>query len=251
MKLSKLLLLASTVFILSCKTEKTEVARIDTQRIAVDNSFQEDSQISEFISPYKEHLNATLDSALAYNPSLLSKNEGELNTAIGNLMADAVLIQANPVFRKRTGKNIDMVLLNHGGIRAVIPAGKVTSRTAYQIMPFENEIVIAELTGKKIKEMLKYLEKAKTAHPVSGIKILADKNYKTIKATINEEEIEDDMTYFVATSDYLVNGGDNMNFFKDPVNLYGADYKIRNAMIDYFKKTDTIKAKIDDRYIKE
>ena len=251
MKLFRTFLIAFTAIILSCKTEKTEVIKIDTERIAVDNSLKEDTRILEFITPYKEHLNATLDSALAYNPTLLSKNDGELNTAIGNLMADAVLIQANPVFKKRTGHNIDMVLLNHGGIRAVIPAGEVTSRTAYQIMPFENEIVIAELTGKKIKEMLKYLEKAKTAHPVSGIKILSDKNYKTIRATINEKDIEDEQTYFVATSDYLVNGGDNMNFFKDPVNLYGADYKIRNAMIDYFKSIDTIKVKIDERYIKE
>jgi len=41
-----------------------------------------------------------------------------------------------------------------------------------------------------------------------------------------------------------------MAFFNNPVNLYKTDYKIRNAMIDYFKKIDTIKAKIDDRYLR-
>ncbi|CAL65622.1 5'-nucleotidase C-terminal domain-containing protein [Christiangramia forsetii] len=251
MKFSKLLIIALSAVILSCKSEPKEVGEINTERIPVDTNLKEDAEFSEFIKPYKEHLNATLDSTLAYNPDLLSKNDGDLNTAIGNLMADAVLIQSNPVFKKRTGKNIHMVLLNHGGIRAAIPAGNVTSRTAYQIMPFENEIVIAELTGKKVKEMLKYLEKAKSAHPVSGIKILANKNYKTINATINEKEIEDDNTYFIATSDYLVNGGDNMAFFNNPVNLYRIDYKIRNAMIDYFKKIDTVQAKIDDRYIRD
>ncbi|WP_300440837.1 5'-nucleotidase [Christiangramia sp.] len=251
MKFSNFLILGFLVVFYSCKTEKPGVTRIASERIAIDNSIEADKQISEFIKPYKEHLNATLDSTLAYNPTLLSKSDGDLNTAIGNLMADAVYIQTNPLFKKQTGKNLDMVLLNHGGIRAEIPAGNVSARTAYQIMPFENEIVIAELTGVKLKAMLKYLEQAKTAHPVSGIKIRADKNFNIIQASIDGEEIQDNKTYFVATSDYLSNGGDNMAFFKNPVNIYRTDYKVRNAMIDYFTKIDTVQAKIDDRYIRE
>jgi len=253
MKIIRIIAFSFLVLVVSCKGNEHAslgISEIEAQRIPVKETIKKDREVSEFIKPYKEHLNATLDSTLAHNPNLLSKSDGDLNTAIGNLMADALLIQTNPVLKKQTGKEIDMVLLNHGGIRAEIPAGNVTSRTAYQIMPFENEIVVAELTGKKIKEMLKYLEKAKTTHPVSGIKILADKNYKTLKATINGKEINNKETYFVATSDYLVNGGDNMAFFSNPVNLYKTDYKIRNAMIDYFKKIDTIKAKIDDRYLR-
>lgn len=248
----KAVLIVFSLLLFSCKGENNlGVSEIKTERISIDDKIQDDKEISEFIAPFKEHLNATLDSTLAFNPTSLSKNDGDLNTALGNLMADIVMAQADPVFNKRTGNKIDMVLLNHGGIRAEIPKGAITSRTAYQVMPFENEIVVAELTGKKINEMLKYLEKAKTAHPVSGIQIIADKNYKTIKASINETAIDENKTYFVATSDYLVNGGDNMSFFKDPVNLYKTDYKIRNAMIDYFKKIDTVKAGIDNRYIRE
>ena len=245
--------LSLSTLLFSCKgsTDTLNLAEVDSERITVDESIKGNAEIEEYIAPFKEHLNATLDSVIAYNPKLLSKNNGDLNTALGNLMADIVMVQANPVIKKRTGRDIDMVLLNHGGIRSELPAGGVTSRSAYNLMPFENEIVVAELTGKKIKQMLKYLEKAKTAHPVSGIKITADKNYKTIKATISGEEIDENRTYLVATSDYLLNGGDNMTFFKDPVNIHGADYKIRNALIDYFTKADTIKAEIDDRYIRE
>ncbi|HMC02386.1 MAG TPA: hypothetical protein VKN14_15205, partial [Flavobacteriaceae bacterium] len=56
-------------------------------------------------------------------------------------------------------------------------------------------------------------------------------------------------TYYVATNDYLYSGGDNMTFFKPNDSLYDLNYKIRNALIDYFKKTDTIKPVIDDRFI--
>ena len=249
-----LILLSSFLIISSCKgtkTEDIEVAKITSERITIDNELKEDNEITEFIAPFKDHLNKTLDSVIAYNPTLLSKSDGDLNTALGNLMADVVMIQANPVIKKRTGRDIDFVLLNHGGIRSELPEGGVTSRSAYNLMPFENEIVVAELSGKKVKEFLKYLEKAKTAHPVSGIKIKADRNYKITSASIKGKEIDENKTYLVATSDYLYNGGDNMKFFKDPVNLYGADYKIRNALIDYFNKVDTIKTQIDDRYIRE
>lgn len=234
----------------SCKTGTLEPAEITGNRIAIDQTITPDTSIENFIKPYSQHINKTLDSILAYNPTNLNKNDGELNTALGNLMADIIMIQVNPVFQSRTGKKIDFVLLNHGGIRAAIGKGTVNARTAYSLMPFENEVVVAELTGKKINELLSYLEKNRTAHPISGIQISVDQSYKIIDATINGEKIDPEKTYFVATSDYLQQGGDNMTFFKDPVNIYITNYKIRNTIIDYFQKVDTLKTKRDNRYIK-
>ncbi|MDT0676725.1 5'-nucleotidase [Autumnicola musiva] len=243
-------LLLCSFLVLSCKSESNS-AKIEAQRIAIDQRIPQDTAITSYIAPYKEHINATLDSALAYNPGNLSKDDGELNTAIGNLMADILMEQANPVFRQRTGQKIDAVLLNHGGIRASLNKGIVTARSAYGLMPFENEIVVAELSGAKVQEMLQYLEDAGTAHPVSGVQIKMNNNYKITEATINDKSIDSNKNYFVATSDYLQQGGDNMIFFKDPVKLYHLDYKLRNAIIDYFRKVDTIKAKIDNRLIKD
>ena len=88
-------------------------------------------------STYKSNI----DSVISYAPETYSKKDGNLNTAIGNLMADAVFSEANPVFNKRTGQNIDFVILNHGGIRSMIPKGNITTRTAYNVMPFENSVV--------------------------------------------------------------------------------------------------------------
>lgn len=236
--------------IISCKTGPLKPAEIEGKRIAIDESIAPNTSIENFIKPYSQHINKTLDSALAYNPTNLNKSDGELNTALGNLMADIIMVQVNPVFKSRTGKEIDLVLLNHGGIRAAVGMGPVNARTAYSLMPFENEVVIVELTGNKINEMLSYLESNRTAHPLSGTKIKVDRNYQIIEATINEEKIDPEKTYFVATSDYLQQGGDNMIFFKDPVNFYNTDYKIRNTIIDYFQKVDTLKTKRDNRYIK-
>ncbi|MBI6120253.1 5'-nucleotidase C-terminal domain-containing protein [Salegentibacter maritimus] len=252
MKLFKLINCAFfALIILSCKDDSIETAKVKGQRIAIDNKIESNTEIKEFITPFKEHLNKTLDSTLTYNPQAMVKSDGDLNTAIGNLMADVVMEQAGPVFKSRTGNEIDMVLLNHGGIRAGLNKGKISTRSAYALMPFENEIVIAEISGAKIKEMLTYLERTKTAHPVSGIQIIMNKNYKVKSAEIKGKKIEKDKTYFVATSDYLQQGGDNMLFFKNPVGLTKIDYKLRNAIIDYFKKVDTLKVTKDNRFIRQ
>lgn len=245
-----IILLAIGFLLFFCKTEAYQNAEITAERIPVDASIIANKEIEAFIKPFADQINKTLDSIVAYNPQELNKSNGELNTAIGNLMADIVMEQAGPVFKSRTGKEIDIVLLNHGGIRSTVGKGPVTARTAYSLMPFENEIVVVELQGNKIEEMLSYLENNRTAHPLSGIKILVNKNYKVTTATIQGKEIDPNQTYIVATSDYLQQGGDNMNFLKDPVNLYRVDYKIRNAIIDYFNKVDTLKTARDDRYIK-
>lgn len=248
--LKKPFLLLLIVFgLISCKNNPYQNQEIKASRIAIDPSVKADTAIQNFIQPYADHINRTLDSVVAYNPQDLNKSDGELNTALGNLMADIVYEQANPVFNSRTGKNIDIVLLNHGGIRSTMDKGDITARAAYSLMPFENEIVIVELEGSKVLEILAYLENNRTAHPLSGLNIKVDRNYKVSEATIAGAEIDPSKTYFVATSDYLQQGGDNMVFFEDPVDLHRVDYKIRNALIDYFNKTDTIKAARDDRYI--
>ncbi len=149
------------IIVLGCKGNSIETAEIKGQRIAVDEKIEANAEIEEFIQPFKEHLNKTLDSTLAYNPRAMVKSDGDLNTAIGNLMADVVMEQAGPVFKSRTGNEIDMVLLNHGGIRSSLNKGNISTRSAYALMPFENEIVIAELSGEKINEMLTYLEQSK------------------------------------------------------------------------------------------
>ncbi|HSI69965.1 MAG TPA: 5'-nucleotidase [Gillisia sp.] len=250
MKYKFLLLLLPVLIFSSCKQENLLLREIKGERIPVNNEIAEDTAIANYIRPFSQHINKVLDSVVAYNPQYLNKSEGELNTAIGNFMADVIIEQANPVFKSRTGKNIDMVILNYGGIRATIEEGPLTARTAYSIMPFENEIVVAELSGSRIKEMLTYLENNRTAHPVSGIKIEMNRDYKITNATIDGRPIDENSTYFVATSDYLQQGGDNMNFLKDPITLHVIDYKLRNAYIDYFNKIDTLRTVRDDRYIR-
>ena len=233
----------------SCK-DNFHLNKIEAARLEINSQIKEDSLINNFIEPYRLDVNKNLDSVLAFSIDTYSKNDGELNTAIGNLMADAVLKESNPVFKSKTQESIDFVLLNHGGIRSVLPKGPITARSAYQLMPFENSVVVAKLKGVVIKELVNYLRNAKRAHPISGLTIKVDTDYQLLEAQINGEFINDEHYYNVATNDYLYNGGDNMSFFQKSDTLHILNYKIRNILIDYFSKNDTIRPMIDQRFIR-
>ena len=166
-----------------------------------------------------------------------------LSTGIGTDNIDIVMNELD------AAKNIDFILLNHGGIRSMISKGDITVRTAYKVMPFENSVVVCELEGRHVYELINYLILNKKAHPISGINIVLDKNYNLLDAKINGKSIDKNKIYSVATSDYLLNGGDKMIFFEKSKKNIILDYKIRNILIDYFKEVDTVSFKIDNRFI--
>ncbi|MFC0604533.1 5'-nucleotidase C-terminal domain-containing protein [Winogradskyella pulchriflava] len=233
----------------SCNND-SHISKIEGKRVEINEAIASDSTIENFIAPYRENVNKNLDSVISYAPETYSKSDGELNTAIGNLMADAVFAESNPIFNKRTGETIDFVLLNHGGIRSIISKGNVTTRTAFEVMPFENSVVVVALKGEQIFQMMDYLSKAKRAHPVSSqLQLTLNSNSEVESATINGKPIHKTATYYVATNDYLYNGGDRMTFFQPNDSLYVLDYKVRNVLIDYFKKKDTINPIRDNRFI--
>ena len=249
MKLNPLYIIFFALIIFSCKKEQQNLIKIEGKQIAITDSLASNSEVETYVKPFREHVESDLDNIISYSLKTYTKNDGEFNTAIGNFMADAVYEQANPVFKSRTGYDIDMVILNHGGIRSVLSKGNITTRTAYELMPFENSIVVVALNGKNIYGLVEYLVEGKRAHPVSNFMLKIDKDFNVVETLINNQEIDTLKTYYVATNDYLYSGGGNMTFFKPNDSLYDLNYKIRNALIDYFKKTDTIKPVIDSRFI--
>ncbi len=237
----KLFVIFLTLFFLgSCAKQNFYVSKIEGKRITITNKETQNQQIENYIKPFREHINKDLDSVLAYCPETLDKNDGKWQSTIGNLMADVTLQRGNLVFKAREKKQIDLCILNSGGIRAILPKGNVTSRTAFEIMPFENSLVVIALKGEQIYELVDYFVATEKPHPLSGITFTIGKDKRAKNILVQGKPIEKDTIYYVATNDYLSNGGDNMNFFKKSVQKYDLDYKLRNVLIDYFKEVDTI-----------
>ncbi|OAB29758.1 5'-nucleotidase, C-terminal domain [Flavobacterium fryxellicola] len=249
---SKLFVIFLTFFlVVSCSKQNYYVTKIEGKRIPITEKENQVPEIENFIKPYREHINKDLDSVLAYCPETLDKSSGKWQTKIGNLMADVTLMRGNIVFQAREKKKIDICLLNSGGIRSILPKGNVTARTAFEIMPFENSLVVIALKGAQIIEMVDFFIAEKKPHPLAGVTFTIDKNNNAKNIEVQGKPVQKETIYYVGTNDYLSNGGDNMNFFKKGVQKFDLEYKLRTILIDYFKAVDTIPVINDIRITEE
>lgn len=243
----KYLFFGSLLFMLiSCKEDKKHLFKITAKTTLIDSSIIEDSLIFKTIQPYKEKLSVKMDKILCYAPVDFVKYDGNMQSSLGNLMADLSYEIANPIFKDYTKKNIDFVFFNYGGMRAIIPKGDITTEVAYKLMPFENKLVVVTLPGNKIVELLHYFTQGKSAHPISKQVQLTIKGDQYL-FKLNGKRLDKNKNYNILTSDYLQNGGDNMVFFKEPKELTDLNLKVREAIIQYFTKVDTLKIDIDSR----
>jgi len=112
-------------------------------------------------------------------------------------------------------------------------------------MPFENELVVLNLHKDEFYQMLKYVTK-RGGEPLGGVKVVQSKD--TIMYTLNNKVSIYKDSISVLTTDYLANGGDKMNFFKNKVQKK-LNIKLRDAIINYCKKQDTLNIILDQRII--
>jgi 2',3'-cyclic-nucleotide 2'-phosphodiesterase (5'-nucleotidase family) len=232
----------------ACKKSEKQLVQVTAKNIAIDTTIKAAEEIVRVIHPYKEKLVAEMQEVLCYSPREIVKSDGNMQSSLGNLLADLCFEMAHPIYKEKTNASIDFALFNHGGIRATIPAGSITKADAFKLMPFDNELVVVALSGEKVLELVAYFIKSRKAHPVSkSIQLTIGENYNNLK--INGKIFDKNKSYTVLTTDYLQGGGDKMNFFKKPKQRILLNYKMRDAIIDYFRKKDTLHTAIDNRII--
>src|SRR5690606_35316878 len=168
----------SLISFTACKSaeDKTDTSFTLYENAVIDSSGEEDSLVRNFIIPYKNHVDEEMNKILSYAPETMDKSQGVWETTIGNLLAESAMEMVEPIFFQRTGQHIDACMFNHGGIRTIIPEGNVTTRTAYEVMPFENEALVLKLTANEIDELAQYVINKKIPHPLSNITIEIDGN---------------------------------------------------------------------------
>ena len=206
----------------------------------------EDSTLTDIINVYKDSIDLKLDNVIGFSRGLYTKDDYskiKFNSSLGNLIADIIFKQADSVFYKSFGNNIDFVLQNHGGIRSSLFEGEIKLTDAYKILPFENEIVVLEISKEVFDEMVLFLINEKFPHPISGFSIMND------KALINKESSSNNK-FFLATNDYLLSGGDNMFFLEKNSNVYQLGYSLRDAFIDYTINKENLDSRVDNRFIR-
>ncbi|NIF07188.1 bifunctional NAD pyrophosphatase/5'-nucleotidase [Chryseobacterium sp. Tr-659] len=245
MKNKFLLLGIALASLTACKTVSApSLVNVKTQKnISINNELKNDEAFVKVIEPYKQKLDKEMNQKISHTSVDLTKQGN--NSNLGNLLADYTFEGGNDWLQAHLKQNADAALINIGGIRTTIGKGDIFLKNLFEVMPFENELIIVKMKGTDLQALFDYYAKTQVNNPVSHLYI-ETKNGQLSKSLINGKTPEPNKDYYIATSDYLALGGDNMKFFAKGEAI-PTGVKLRDLYIEYFKKNPEIVPATDVR----
>ncbi len=165
---------------------------------------------------------------------------------LGDLIADA----------QRAAGGGDVAVMNTGGVRASLDTGLVTYGMLFEVAPFGNRLVRLTVTGRALRD---YLERVVSHSPVrahlSGAQVRYDPS-RPAGSRVTEvrlasgRAIDDEATYRLVLSDFLVAGGDGLNLSGTAVRIEPLNIVDLDALIDYLRsQPEPVRAPTDRRLV--
>lgn len=244
---SKYLLIAFPFFIYSCTNRVSYThATSSCQTIAINDSLVKDSAAEVVISPYRTFLNEKMNEVIGYSEKELTKDLVE--SPLGNFTADAL----RNIASKYCGSKVDLAVVTIGGLRASIPKGTVHMADVYELMPFDNVLVVVTVDGSVLRQLFEYMC-IKYNVAISNAKIMFRKS-KLTYALVDGKPLDVKKQYTVAISDYLASGGDEMYFMRDAQkSTKTLPLLVREAILEYVKDLTKagkkINAEVEKRFV--
>jgi 2',3'-cyclic-nucleotide 2'-phosphodiesterase (5'-nucleotidase family) len=243
-----LIVLFFTIFTCCSAPKTAQKTEGSTYKLSDSLIASADPEITAFIAPYLAELNSELNKIIAVSAIPMEKSQPE--GLLGNFVADLTLYITNKI---SSNIKADFCFLNNGGLRSTLPKGDITLKRVYELMPFENELVILTLDGPTTLLLIEFIAK-KGGMPVSGIE-MGIYDHKPVNVLINDKPFNVAENYNVVTSDYLANGGDNLIFLTALNDRNYIGIKVREAIIHYMEEQheagNQLDARLDSRIYHE
>jgi 2',3'-cyclic-nucleotide 2'-phosphodiesterase (5'-nucleotidase family) len=229
--------------VISCRTPYTSKSLLYSNYRISGNQQLSDTALIDLLRPYADSVNKSMNEVIGFIETSLEKQQPE--GTLGNLMADAMLFQS----RQKFNMPVEVAMINNGGVRLnQLPGGPLTKGKVYELMPFDNLLVVQQLTGSQLQILLNHVAN-RGGWPVSGVSFVI-KDKMATNVLVNQVPLDNAQLYMVANTDYIVNGGDNVEILKK-IPQQNKGYLIRDALVEYFssfkKKGLSISAKMENR----
>jgi len=211
--------------------------------IKIDDTITEDKVAAEKLATYQKPINDLKQTVIGETQVDLdgaSDHVRSQETNLGDLVADAMLDNA-----AKAGATI--ALWNGGGIGTSIPAGDITLEQVIAVLPFDDQLVIADLTGEQLTAALEngvsQVEESAGRFPqIAGFRFTWDpgadvgsriKNVE-IKNGDGYQPLVNTDTYRIVTNDFIAKGGDGYTMFLQASRTFilgSVDYDVLSGYI--------------------
>jgi len=236
--------LIAAIFLAGCGTP--QISRITYTPVTVSDemSIRSDEEIATLIGPYRDQMMAEMDQVIG--DVAMEMPGGRPESLMGNFVADVLADRAG----NYVDEEIDFAISNAGGLRIPsIPAGPLKRSTIYELLPFDNVLVVLSLTGKKVQQLADHMAEA-GGWPVSEGFSMVISEGKATQVQILGEPLKEEHVYQVAMPDYVANGGDNAHFLTS-IPQESTGRFMRDAVLEYIaaknKAGDPLRSSISGR----
>ena len=212
-RINKYLTLIGFVALLTttCQTSY-KVTDFNSSNSTIDNNLST-GDFSEFdLSSYKNQIQNQMNEVISTCSIEMDVNSPE--GLLGNFICDLTLFTTKTILKNE----VDFCILNNGGFRTTLPKGEITVGKIFEIMPFDNQLVVLELDSDQMIDLLNFIKKKsiisdsrKAGVPISGMRI-SILGGDISRVFIGLKELDSTKKYKVVTTNYLANGGDQMGF---------------------------------------
>ena len=194
----------------ACRTyQQPSSAEVQIYRMDGTQSQSPSAEIESLIGPYKTQLDQLMEEVIGFVEPSMPKQRPE--STLGNWLADLLAVQANLLCEEP----VDFAIQNYGGIRIPeLPAGPLNVGKIYELMPFDNLLVVLELDAELLTTFCNQMA-MDGGWPQSAALRYVIQDGQATDIRVAGEQIQDGKTYRVAMPDYIANGGGDCHFFTD------------------------------------
>jgi 2',3'-cyclic-nucleotide 2'-phosphodiesterase (5'-nucleotidase family) len=206
-----------------------------------------DPATAEVIRPHRERTEAEMGRVLGRLAANAPRGGPGANL-VGNLVTDAMLDHFQAEF----------AVQNLGGLRADLVAGDVTARDVFSVLPFGNDVVVAQIPG----DLLRRILERKVASTSSGLCIAGGEvvfnssrpdGERLCRFTIGGQPLDPQRKYRVAVSSYLMAGNSGMDLLTTvpETDVELTQITDAEALEAYLGKHSPVRPRLDDRWVED
>lgn len=217
-----------TLALVGCQRSLQLSPTLAETNVAVDKRVAIDSVAEATIAPYRQQVTSKMTEVIGTAAVELRKAEYE--SPLGNFVVDLMVEQSEKV----TDEPVHMATTTNGGLRVPLPQGEIQMGHAFELMPFENELLLLTLDGPTVQELFDFAATTKIA-PIANATYTVQGG-KAINIMIGGKPFNPQQPYNIVTSDYLAGGGDNMAMFNKAIKIEKLGLMLRDAIITHIQE---------------